>query len=98
MAMFRSFPKITGEQLRPILGEIVEQAESHIITEATNKLKLSKYGWKHSAVNHSEKEYARHEDGLTITTNSVEGRFSIVRRSIDGIYHHVGRQPGSIFA
>jgi hypothetical protein len=30
--------------------------------------------------------------GLTITTNSVEGYFSIVRRGIDGIYHHIGRQ------
>jgi hypothetical protein len=88
----RSFPKITGEQLRPILGEMVEQAESHIMTDAASKLKLSKYGWKHSAVNHSEREYARHEDGLTITTNTVEGYFSIIRRGIDGIYHHVARQ------
>ncbi|MBV9762334.1 MAG: IS1595 family transposase [Acidobacteriaceae bacterium] len=40
----RSFPKITGEQLRPILSGMVEQAESHIMTDSANKLKLSKYG------------------------------------------------------
>ena len=50
----RSHPMITGEQLRPILGEMVEQAESHIMTDSASKLRLSKYGWKHSAVNHSK--------------------------------------------
>lgn len=88
----RSYAKITGEQLRPILSEIVEQSESHIMTDSANKLKLSAFGWKHSAVNHSIKEYARHEDGLLISTNTVEGYFSIIRRGIDGIYHHVGKQ------
>ena len=88
----RSYPKITGEQLRPILTEMVDKADSHIMTDSATKMKFSKYGWKHSAVNHSIKEYARHEDGLTITWNTVEGYFSIVRRGIDGIYHHVGKQ------
>jgi hypothetical protein len=88
----RSYPKITGEQLRPIVNELVDKAESHIMTDSASKLKFSKYGWKHSAVNHSIKEYARHEDGLTITTNTVEGYFSLVRRGIDGIYHHIGKQ------
>jgi hypothetical protein len=88
----RSYPKITGEQLRPIVSEMLEKAESHIMTDAATRLKFSKYGWKHSAVNHSVKEYARHQDGLTITTNTVEGYFSIIRRGIDGVYHHVGKQ------
>jgi hypothetical protein len=88
----RSYPKITGKQLRPIVDEMIEKTESHIMTDSANKMKFSKYGWKHSAVNHSKKEYARHEDGLTITTNTVEGYFSIVRRGVDGIYHHIGKQ------
>jgi hypothetical protein len=46
----------------------------------------------HSAVDHSKHEYARHEDGLTITTNTVEGYFSILKRGINGIYHHVSKQ------
>ncbi len=29
---------------------------------------------------------------MTVTTNTVEGYFSIVRRGIDGVYHHVGKQ------
>ncbi len=42
----------------------------------------------HQVVNHSAYEYAR---GIC-HTNSVEGFFSIVRRSIHGTYHSVSRQ------
>jgi hypothetical protein len=87
-----SYPRVTGEQLRPIVSQMIDKAESHIMTDSASKLKFSRYGWKHSAVNHSIKEYARHEDGLTITTNTVEGYFAIIRRGVDGIYHHVGSQ------
>lgn len=31
----------------------------------------------------------RHEEGVTITTNTVEGYFGTLKRGIDGIYHHV---------
>ena len=47
---------------------------------------------KHSRVDHSAKEYVRWEDGVCITTNAVEGYFANLRRGIDGVYHHVGRQ------
>ena len=43
-------------------------------------------------MNHTNKEYVRHEDGVCITTNTVEGYFGIIRRGIDGIYHYVGKQ------
>jgi hypothetical protein len=83
--------RVTGEDLRPVLDEMVDKANVHIMTDSANKMKFSKYGWKHSKVDHSIKEYARHEDGLTITTNTVEGYFSILKRGIYGIYHHIGR-------
>jgi len=38
-------------------------------------------------VNHSKREYARGN----ITTNTVEGFFSQLKRSIDGTHHHVTR-------
>ncbi len=37
-------------------------------------------------------EYVRYEDGVCITTNSVEGYFGILKRCINGVYHHVGQQ------
>jgi transposase-like protein len=43
---------------------------------------------KHEAVNHSEKEFARGD----VTTNNVEGFFSIFRRGMEGVYQHCGEQ------
>jgi transposase-like protein len=89
----RSFhvDRVTVENIRPVLAEMVDR-DAHVMTDSANRMKLSKYGWKHSAVDHSKHEYARHEDGLTITTNTVEGYFSILKRGLHGIYHHDSKQ------
>jgi len=43
----------------------------------------------HETVNHSVKEYARKaDDGTKITTNTVEGYFSIFKRGMVGVYQH----------
>jgi hypothetical protein len=47
---------------------------------------------KHDQVNHFKNEYVRYEDGLCISTNGVEGYFGILKRGINGVYHHVGQQ------
>lgn len=47
---------------------------------------------RHDQVNHTEYEYGRYENGVCITTNSVEGFFSLLKRGINGTYHHVGSQ------
>lgn len=41
----------------------------------------------HETVNHSAGEYVRGE----IHTNTVEGFFSLLKRGINGVYHHVSR-------
>jgi len=43
---------------------------------------------KHETVNHSRKEYARGD----VTTNSVEGFFSIFKRGMKGVYQHCGEK------
>jgi transposase-like protein len=40
--------------------------------------------WQHQTVNHSDEEYAR---GI-VSTNTVEGYFSIFKRGMKGIYQH----------
>jgi hypothetical protein len=82
--------RVTGESIRPALKQFVEEG-THIMTDSANRNKLSQHGWKHSKVDHSKGEYVRHEDGLLITTNTVEGYFSILKRGINGIYHHVSK-------
>src|SRR3979411_2481201 len=42
----------------------------------------------HETVNHTAKEYARGD----VTTNSVEGYFSIFKRGMKGIYQHCGEK------
>ena len=52
----------------------------------------SRIGWnfaKHEAVNHSKDEYVLHDGDKAITTNTVEGFFSILKRGVYGTYHHV---------
>src|SRR6266481_4676611 len=42
----------------------------------------------HHTVNHSIGEYVRGD----VHTNTIEGYFSIVKRGITGVYHHVSPQ------
>jgi hypothetical protein len=43
---------------------------------------------KHEKVNHSRREYARGD----VTTNSVEGYFSVFERGLVGTYQHISEQ------
>ena len=43
----------------------------------------------HGTVTHSKDEYVRREGDRIITTNTVEGFFSILKRGVYGVYQHV---------
>lgn len=49
---------------------------------------VPKFGFTHDKVNHGDGEYVNGR----IHTNTIEGFWSQVKRSIDGTYHHVSRQ------
>jgi len=83
--------RVTGENLRAVLDESCDN-DIHLMTDSANVLKYVGKDRKHSRVNHVEKEYVRWDDGVCITTNAVEGYFANLRRGIDGVYHHVGKQ------
>lgn len=42
----------------------------------------------HDTVEHSEEEYVRYEGNRVISTNTVEGYYSIFKRGMKGIYQH----------
>ena len=42
----------------------------------------------HFTVNHTDKEYARYEGERVISTNTVEGFYSIFKRGMKGVYQH----------
>jgi transposase-like protein len=85
----RSFhvPDVTGQNLKKVLMGHIHK-DTHVMTDASpryNELKRVKPFAQHSQVNHAQKEYAR---GI-VTTNTVEGYFSILKRGLIGTYHHV---------
>jgi transposase-like protein len=89
----RSFPveRVTLNNIKPIMKEHVEVGACIQTDEA------AVYHWihddypQHDIVTHSKKEYSRYENGRHITTNTVEGFFGLVKRSVFGTYHHWGR-------
>ena len=83
--------RVTTENLRPIIEAMVAE-DAHVMTDSSTVLKGAMKGRKHSRVDHKAEEYVRYEDGVCITTNSIEGFFSILKRGINGVYHHVGKQ------
>jgi len=85
--MVRSFhvANVKGETLRAIVGKHISAA-SRLMTDESNI--YAGIGWnfaQHGTVMHSAKEFVRGD----IHTNTVEGYFSILKRGITGVYHHV---------
>lgn len=83
--------RVTAANLRPIIEANIA-ADAHIMTDSGSVLAGALMGRNHSQVNHTRDEYVRRERGVKITTNTVEGYFATLKRGINGVYHHVGRQ------
>ena len=62
------------------------KAESRLMTDEANQYKsLSETFFpQHESVNHKAEEYARGD----VTTNTVEGYFSVFKRGMKGTYQH----------
>jgi len=79
-------------QLLPIIRANVNR-ESAVMTDAASWYKfLQGYTGvaSHDTVHHENDEYVRREGGKVISTNAVEGYYSIFKRGMKGIYQHCG--------
>jgi len=84
----RHVPDVTAKTLKPILVEAIAK-ESHFRTDQAPVYTEIGTGFaSHITVNHSIKEYVRGD----AHTNTVEGYFSIFKRGIYGVYHHVSAE------
>ena len=86
----RHVERVTAENLRPIVDEMVA-GDAQVMTDSSTALTGALADREHHQVNHRANEYVRYEDGKCITTNAVEGYFSLLKRGIYGTYHHVGK-------
>lgn len=82
---------VTGKTLKQVIRENVSP-EAHLMTDDHPAYGGLKKHFRHSIIRHSWKVYARKEGDVLISTNTIEGYFSILKRGINGVYHHVGKQ------
>lgn len=80
--------KANAAHIGPLIRYHIEYG-ARIMTDSGTVLHGSIHPREHDQVNHSDDEYARYEDGVCISTNTVEGYFSLVKRSILGTYHQI---------
>ena len=81
-------PEVTAKTLRPILTAQLDAA-STLMTDGEGQYRILGADFaRHEAVNHSIEEYVRGD----AHTNTIESYFAILKRGINGVYHHVSQQ------
>jgi hypothetical protein len=79
---------VTAETVKPIIAEVLSM-DSHFRTDESGIYwKIGEEFFSHRTVNHSANEYVRGD----AHTNTVEGYFSLLKRGIYGVYHHVSQE------
>jgi transposase-like protein len=79
-------PSVSAKTLRPILEKHIH-AETKVYSDEGGA-KVGTEFKNHGTVNHSAGEYVRGD----VHPNTIEGYFSIFKRGVYGIYHHVSEQ------
>jgi transposase-like protein len=82
--------------IAPILRENIKRESGLMTDQARHYIEVGQEFASHDAVNHSEEEYARYASRVdfpnaapyVITTNTVEGYYSIFKRGMKGVYQH----------
>jgi transposase-like protein len=87
----RSFPiwrKVTGANLKTVLREHIEKDADFFTDELGVYRRIGREFGSHEFVTHSANEYVRGD----VHVNTAESFFALLKRGINGVYHHVGRQ------
>lgn len=80
-------PEATGAVLKPIINDNIIGG-SVVVTDGHRGYKGLDTGFNHNVVNHEQDEFVVG----TMHTNSVEGYFSLLKRTIKGTHIHVSRK------
>jgi transposase-like protein len=92
----RSFhvDRATKDEIIPVVKANIER-ESRVMTDESSVYsKLGDHFKSHGAVDHARDEYAYHDrrTDTVVSTNTVEGYYSIFKRGIKGVYQHCGEK------
>lgn len=71
--------------VKPIIQKNIEERSEIFSDEFMSYANLRKLGYEHDVIKHKIKEYVRGR----VHTNTIEGFWSQMKRSINGTYHHV---------
>jgi transposase-like protein len=82
-------PDVRAHNLGAVLGNHASPASDFMTDEAKQFVELGYNFASHGTVVHSKDEYVRREGERIVTTNAVEGFFSILKRGVYGVYQHV---------
>jgi len=86
----RSF-HVTGTtiaELKPVILANVAREAKIMTDQAAWYPEIGAEFASHDTVNHARDEYVRHEGEKLVTTNTVEGYYSIFKRGMKGVYQH----------
>lgn len=86
----RHLTSVNAKTLKPILEkQIADAPKTKLMTDGEGQYRLvAPMFASHEVVNHGIGEYVRGD----AHTNTIEGYFSILKRGIAGVYHHVSQQ------
>jgi len=82
---------VNHESVYDIIARNVDKTVDVIMTDESKvyNFNTTQYRGKHKTVNHKAEEYVRYENGMCVTTNTVESAFSLFKRGIVGSWHKV---------
>lgn len=83
-----SVPNVREATVMPLIRENVQIGSTVMTDEMGSYQKSKQHGYDHHAVKHSAGEYVRGK----VHTNSIEGFWGQMKRSIDGTHHAVSRK------
>ncbi len=79
---------VSSATLKKVLTENMSKQAKLMTDELRAYKKVGKEFASHEVVNHKRYEYVRGD----VTTNTVEGYFGLLKRGINGTFHHVSRK------
>ena len=91
--------RVRSQVMRHVTGQNLKQVIKDNVAICSDVNTDDNYGYRglepkfnHHVVKHSAKEYVRREKNRLVTTNGVEGFFSLLKRGVVGTFHHISEQ------